>query len=251
LLFENSLDVGAWILDVYDWIVKRGFTLIELLVVIAIIALLAALLLPVLGHARAAAKKSTCISNLHQIDLAMILYVDDHADALAAITNQEAVYFTYKLSIAPYLARNGVSTNDALFACPADDFDCKLPIIQDVFLFQNVSGRGFCNLSETCNSSYFFNGEADGGPTRMAGKAFTSVREPSRLVLLGELSAAIGLSAHERKQPAQYNNAKNMLAFVDGHVNYLPIYWNGIAGIDGIPGFYDPPAGYEYTWFGK
>ncbi len=85
----------------------------------------------------------------------------------------------------------------------------------------------------------------------MAGKPFSSVRDPSRLVLVGELSAAIGLSAHERKQPAQFNNAKNVLGFVDGHVSFIPIYWNGTNGTDGLPVFYDPPGGYEYTWFGN
>jgi prepilin-type N-terminal cleavage/methylation domain-containing protein len=230
---------------------KSGFTLIELLVVIAIIAILSALLLPVLSHAKATAKRTVCINNLHQIDLAMVMYVDDHADSIRAITNKEPIHFSYKMSILPYLARNGSSTNDTLFVCPADDFDCKMPAIQDFFLFENVTGIGFWHLDKTYHSSYFFNGEADGVETRMAAKPFLSVRDPSRLVLVGELSAAIGLSAHERKQPNQFNNAKNVLGFVDGHTGFIPIYWNGTSGTDGLPVFYDPPGGYEYTWFGN
>ena len=55
-----------------------GFTLIELLVVIAIIAILVALLLPALSRAKRAADAVVCKSNLHQIDLGLLLYVDDY-----------------------------------------------------------------------------------------------------------------------------------------------------------------------------
>jgi prepilin-type N-terminal cleavage/methylation domain-containing protein len=56
----------------------KGFTLIELLVVIAIIAILAAILFPVFGRARENARRSTCISNLKQIGLGMMQYVQDY-----------------------------------------------------------------------------------------------------------------------------------------------------------------------------
>jgi prepilin-type N-terminal cleavage/methylation domain-containing protein len=54
-----------------------GFTLIELLVVIAIIAILAAILFPVLARARESARNSGCISNLNQLNKAMIMYIKD------------------------------------------------------------------------------------------------------------------------------------------------------------------------------
>jgi prepilin-type N-terminal cleavage/methylation domain-containing protein/prepilin-type processing-associated H-X9-DG protein len=57
---------------------SRGFTLIELLVVIAVIALLLALLFPVLHSAREAGQRSVCLSNLRQLTLAWLAYTDDY-----------------------------------------------------------------------------------------------------------------------------------------------------------------------------
>jgi len=56
----------------------KGFTLIELLVVIAIIAILAAILFPVFAQAREKARSATCESNLKQLGLAVIQYVQDY-----------------------------------------------------------------------------------------------------------------------------------------------------------------------------
>jgi len=62
--------------------VSRGFTLVELLVVIAIIAILAALLLPSLGAAKAKAQAVQCMNNFRQLSLAWRMYHDDHGDRL-------------------------------------------------------------------------------------------------------------------------------------------------------------------------
>lgn len=66
---------------------RKAFTLIELLVVVAIIAILSALLLPALRGAKESAKRSTCVSNLHQLGIALLSYAGDHDGNLHSCFN--------------------------------------------------------------------------------------------------------------------------------------------------------------------
>jgi prepilin-type N-terminal cleavage/methylation domain-containing protein len=70
---------------------RGGFTLIELLVVIAIIAILASMLLPVLGRAREQARRIQCVNNEKQMAVAWTLYSGDHEEKLVANGDQTAI----------------------------------------------------------------------------------------------------------------------------------------------------------------
>ena len=96
---------------------KGAFTLIELLVVIAIIAVLASLLLPVLGRAQRTARSTACLSNLHQIGLALDLYVQDnnnHLPFCAQLPSVNTNFPSITVVLGPYLQTKDV------FRCPED-----------------------------------------------------------------------------------------------------------------------------------
>ena len=94
----------------------RGFTLIELLVVIAIIGLLASMLFPALGKASANAKQVKCASNMRQIGLGILMYVDDFDGKLPQTAHE--TLNTNKIWIRQLLPY--VGSSDAIRLCPAD-----------------------------------------------------------------------------------------------------------------------------------
>jgi len=85
----------------------RGFTLIELLVVIAIIAVLAAILFPVFAKARAKANQTSCLSNMKQMTLAILMFADDNQSEFPGAE--------WAQDIDEYVG------NRRIFTCPADE----------------------------------------------------------------------------------------------------------------------------------
>jgi len=71
---------------------QRAFTLIELLVVIAIISILDAILFPVFARARESARRSSCLSNLKQMGLAMMMYAQDHDEHITPVYTTNSPY---------------------------------------------------------------------------------------------------------------------------------------------------------------
>ena len=95
---------------------RRGFTLIELLVVIAIIAILAAILFPVFAKAREKARQASCQSNLKELALATLMYVQDY-DEKFPVWNRFAAANTQPL--APPAAVFPYVKNVAIYECPS------------------------------------------------------------------------------------------------------------------------------------
>ncbi|MCX7706079.1 MAG: prepilin-type N-terminal cleavage/methylation domain-containing protein [bacterium] len=92
---------------------KHGFTLIELLVVIAIIAILAAMLLPVLSKARENARRSVCVSNMKQLGTILSMYSQDFDGYYPHWTSQNI------LRALAILQTEGYVKNVEIFICPS------------------------------------------------------------------------------------------------------------------------------------
>ncbi|RYG85646.1 prepilin-type N-terminal cleavage/methylation domain-containing protein [bacterium] len=216
---------------------RRAFTLIELLVVIAIIAILAAILFPVFAQAKEAAKKTTCLSNLKELETAGLLYAGDTDDSFPN-TGRTALwsgsYFRWPLM--PYLGvglkQNGSPTTasgkTALLYCPSDESQKKF----DGTSYAYVSSlyRPATTLVTLGLRDLVFDDPCPEGTC--VTYTTTAVNEPSRKVMFlewvnahqfktrplgpwGFTSSALGWAPG----PERKDGARNV-AFVDGHAKW-------------------------------
>ena len=221
------------------------------------------LLLPVLSLAKSSEQRTNCLNNLRQISLGVHLYAGDYGGIFPAApnvtgweieTNHWAIF--YKRLIKDYVGLRGASSSqDKLFACPADIFCYEVPSM----LYQAASLH---DQPGSDYSSYGFNG-ANGSPYNpppaylnettfpgIFGLHQSSIRNPVKTVLLAEFAAIFPWSWHQpQKLPLGQNgvnDAKNVVSFVDGHATYIKIYWNADFSLTSC--CYDPPASYDYHW---
>jgi prepilin-type N-terminal cleavage/methylation domain-containing protein/prepilin-type processing-associated H-X9-DG protein len=210
----------------------RAFTLIELLVVIAIIAVLAGLLLPVLGRAKAKAQGISCSNNIRQLTLAWSLYADDHD---GRYVNNHGIQETlargenWVNNVQDWLANEGntnvnaitsgklspyVGQNFKIFKCPSDKaLAANGPRIRSVSMNSLVGDPGELTNQFNPQMIQFF-------------KA-AEVPSPAKIyVFLDEhpdtLNDGFFMNRWDELRwgnlPGSFHNGAANLSFVDGHV---------------------------------
>ena len=218
----------------------RGFTRTDLLVILAGSALLGALAGIPMMRARRQARLARCTANLQQVNRAVLSFATDHAQTLPGPQAGDGgeLQWWYKEQVKGYTGLKGPSsTNDVLFACP-DDRGYTDPVP-----FHRSARFDF--------GSYNFNGILIPGAPNIAGATLGSIIEPRRTLLTMEWTAHGPLSWHRsrtgRRNAPFYRDAESVVGFVDGHVSFLPIYFDGHTAAY----LRDPIPGYDYRYSGN
>lgn len=209
---------------------EKGFTLIELLVVIAIIALLLALLFPVLRSAREAGHRAVCLSNLRQLTLAWTAYATEYdsklvlGDAFGRYSRmQGGIYITVQKGWAgttfhPDEPRGG----RALLPVPREK-GALWPYIQDVHVYRCPRGRKGYALTYTIVASANANDEVEGTYVpRTGGDEWSRLgkRVGPTVLLLRKLTDIVSPGAGQRAVFTDTGQVDNQF-----HVYYLYPMW--------------------------
>ena len=217
-----------------------AYTKTELLVTIATSTVLAALVIAPLAVVRAQSRLKVCTGNLLQVGRAALLFAEDHGTGLPGLIHTESgdPWWWYKEEIKSYIGLSAPSSpNDQVFACPLDrGYSDSLP---------------FCKSPRFDYGSYVFNGVTLFGTPNIAGWKLPAVNQPGRTLLVMEWPAHAPLSWHRSKTGEAnapfYRDAESVVAFADGRVNLVKIYYDGYN-----PAYTrDPIPGYEYKYSGN
>jgi prepilin-type N-terminal cleavage/methylation domain-containing protein/prepilin-type processing-associated H-X9-DG protein len=228
----------------------RAFTLIELLVVIAIIAILAAMLLPALSRSKASAVQTQCLSNLKQLNLAMVMYCGDSQDMTPDSYTGEnlpgdqvvnyGIWWWYKELDKNYAGIKGPSSsNDLVFQCPNDRGEgpgAEYPNALYTYQTLDYSSYNYNGIIYTTNN--------------LLDLKLSTIQHPTLTWLMCEWCFTWGFSWHfslTGQQNISYSNALANVSFVDGHVGFIKAYFNPVDGTApyAYPS-YQIPASYGY-----
>lgn len=220
---------------------RRAFSFADFLVVLAVLAVLLAVLVPVLARSKAKARKAVCQANLGQVSRAIFLYAEDNQKTLPypVASQPPGVWWWYKEQVKGYIGMKGPSTTrDRVFACPSDRGYADDEKARPFFLNQKFD-----------YGSYVFNGVNLPGVPNLAGRELDTIISPAKTLLVMEWTAHAPLSWHDSRTGKAnfpfYNDAQSVVAFVDGRVDYIKIYYDGLNAAytrDPIPGY-----GYKYS----
>jgi len=187
---------------------RKGFTLIELLVVIAIIAILAAILFPVFARAREKARQSSCRSNLKQIALAHLMYVQDYDEKFLYGWHIYSCSGSWPGFLIPYIK------NHQVFDCPTSDpWDTDGNYSGSYnygWVYDNLRGAKLAEVTRRGSSSEWF----------LAFDAYTSYVVYDTATL-DHLMGDLGFNQTNVSRMATRHNGMANVAFVDGHVKSL------------------------------
>ena len=176
---------------------RRGFTLIELLVVIAIIAILAAILFPVFARAREKARQSSCLSNVKQIGLATLAYVQDYDERLPAHQRQGRV-MTVQTQVGPYMK------NEQLWVCPSQS---------DLYYYYWDNPTGTAAVTGI-RGSYGYN-------SRLNARLLADLRTPAETGMWADCrDQLVILYENSRYRTVDRHNGGGNMAYVDGHAKW-------------------------------
>jgi prepilin-type N-terminal cleavage/methylation domain-containing protein/prepilin-type processing-associated H-X9-DG protein len=211
---------------------RRGFTLIELLVVIAIIAILAAILFPVFARAREKANTASCQSNLKQLGLGMIMYVQDYDQTYPKNWYVSCVAVAspnWKDCIYPYVK------SAQLYVCPSTRLQpntCETTLGRGM----GVLAMGYGTNSGRLNSSGLgVVPAAQQGPVSSVAevaKSASEIESVADTIMIFETDCRFSCGFDWANSHLQWIHNDGMnVCFVDGHVKWQPRR-GGAAGTD-------------------